>query len=75
MSADLDKLPADEEMLRQWAKDASRYGFSEDGRQVQNVLDALNLFRCRAIFAEQELARADAALEDRIMNGDSGDLL
>ena len=49
MSADLDKLPADEEWLR-----TSHIG---QARATQNVLDALNLYRCRAQFAEQELAR------------------
>lgn len=68
MSADLDKLPADEEIVRVLA---SRPDVNE--RPVQNVLDALNLFRCRAKFAEQELAKAEAALEWRRLNGDSGE--
>ena len=53
MSVDLAKLPADEELLRTAIPTP---------RAVQNVLDALNWFRCRAMFAEQELERAQAAL-------------
>jgi hypothetical protein len=62
MSVDLKRLPADEEELRVWANNASWHGFSDDGRPVQNVLDALNYFRCKAKFAEQELYRAQAEL-------------
>jgi hypothetical protein len=51
MSVDLAKLPADEEWLRLYGLDVA-----------QNVLDALNFYRCRAKFAEQELERANAEL-------------
>src|SRR6185312_33956 len=62
MSVDLNRLPLDEEALRK-----HRIGLNEAGHQtlaseVQNVLDALNFYRCRAAFAEQELARANAEL-------------
>jgi len=57
MSVDLNRLPADEEIVRTMT---SRPDIST--RPVQNVLDALNFYRCRAVFVEQELARANAEL-------------
>ena len=62
MSVDLNRLPLDEEALRK-----HRIGLNEAGHQtlaseVQNVLDALNFYRCRAALAEQELSRAKAEL-------------
>ena len=57
MSVDLTRLPADEEIVRTLA---NRPEVNE--RPVQNVLDALNWFRCKAKFAEQELTRANAEL-------------
>jgi hypothetical protein len=56
MSVDLAKLPADEEIVRQ----AGNALFGDGANSIQNVLDALNWFRCKAKFAEQELARANA---------------
>jgi hypothetical protein len=50
MAVDLEKLPADEEWLRLYGLDVA-----------QNVLDALDLYRCRAKFYEQELERANAS--------------
>jgi len=57
MSVDLKRLPADEEIVRTMT---SRLDIS--ARPVQNVLDALNFYRCRAVFVEQELSRAKAEL-------------
>ena len=56
MSVDLERLPEDEELVRSVVP-LGRYG-----PRVQNVLDALNYYRCKAKFAEQELARAEAEL-------------
>ena len=57
---DLERLPADEEMMRRWALSSSCYDLS---RAQNNVLYALNLYRCRAKSAEQEFARAGAKCE------------
>jgi hypothetical protein len=57
MSVNLAKLPADEEVVRK--RYTSEYVF---GKSTQNVLAALNFYRCRAKFAEQELERANAEL-------------
>ena len=59
MSVDLDKLPADEEMVRR----LMRASFSRDApRAIQNVLDALNYFRCLALHRAGEIDRLRAAL-------------
>jgi hypothetical protein len=58
MSVDLTNIPADEEVVRRIGL-TNPYSY---GQAIQNVLDALNLFRCRAKFAEQELERANAEL-------------
>ena len=58
MSVDLDRLSVDEEMMRLWAFQ----GCYDLSRAMNNVLYALNLYRCRAKFAEQELERANAEL-------------
>jgi hypothetical protein len=50
MAVDLTRLPADEEWLRLYGLDVA-----------QNVLDALDLYRCRAKFYEQELDRANVS--------------
>jgi hypothetical protein len=53
LSVNLKRLPDDEETVR-------RMGWADPFTPVdaiQNVLDALNFYRCRAMFAEQELAR------------------
>jgi len=57
MSVDLNRLPVDEEVVRTMT---SRLDISP--RPVQNVLDALNFYRCRAAFAEQELTRLHVQL-------------
>ena len=58
MSVNLERLSADEEMMRLWAFQ----GCYDLSRAMNNVLYALNLYRCRAKFAEQELERANAEL-------------
>jgi hypothetical protein len=50
MSVDLAKLPDDEEMLRVW---------EPEDLAIQNVLDALNYYRCLALHCREELARAE----------------
>lgn len=55
MSVDLEQLPDDEEIVRR----LGGIGWpNAHGDAIQNVLDALNYYRCKAKFAEQELARA-----------------
>jgi hypothetical protein len=56
MSVDLKRLPEDEELVRSVVP-LGRYG-----PRVQNVLDALNYYRCKAKFAEQELKSANETL-------------
>jgi hypothetical protein len=56
MSVDLKSLPADEEHVR------TRLVGDAKGDPVQNVLDALNYYRCLAADAESRLALAKAAL-------------
>jgi hypothetical protein len=58
VSVDLERLPEDEE----WLRTSDLVDRSDDQRAIQNVLDALNYYRCKAKFAEQELARAEAEL-------------
>ena len=65
MSVDLAKLPADEEAVRGLANSAHLVAMS---RNIQNVLDGLNWFRCQAKFAEQELASTNAELIE-VLNG------
>jgi len=55
VSVDLKRLPEDEELVR-----TSPY--VGEPRAVQNVLDGLNYYRCKAKFAEQELSRAESEL-------------
>lgn len=51
MSVDLARLPADEEKLRCLEERPLTQA------SIQNVLDALNYFRCLALHREKELAR------------------
>lgn len=61
MSVDLAKLPADEETVRQITTVISLQLLAP---AIQNVLDALNFYRCLALHREQELARAKKANQD-----------
>ena len=56
MSVDLKNLPDDEEWVR------GRLAGEAKGDPVQNVLDALNYYRCLAADAEHRLARAERRL-------------
>lgn len=62
MSVDLAKLPVDEGRARKIAGDLDAYRHVLSAAAIHNVLDALNFYRCKAIFAEQELARANSLL-------------
>lgn len=77
MSVDLTRLASDEEWLR---VDSDEYYDADEAISIQNVLDALNYYRCKAKFAEQELERAeerivelrDSAEHNRIFGGGTG---
>ena len=60
MAVDLEKLPNDEEWLRQFGNSFGEAGGG--GRAIQNVLDALNWYRCKYAFADQERKRAEKSL-------------
>ena len=60
MSVNLKKLPADEEAVRQIGL---HYPSGKHGASIQNVLDALNWFRCLAIQRENELLECRESAE------------
>jgi hypothetical protein len=68
MSVDLARLPADEETVRLIG---SSWPLGTDPSAIQNVLDALNYYRCLALHREKELARAkcstSGAAEDALI--------
>jgi hypothetical protein len=65
MSVDLKTLPADEEVVREAINAEWDESFSKAG---QNVLDALNWFRCLALHREGEITRLNAELIE-VRNG------
>jgi hypothetical protein len=60
MSVDLTKLGADEELTRTAANEYGMGGYvrvNETRAAIQNVLDALNWYRCLALHNENEITR------------------
>lgn len=57
MAVDLTKLPDDEETVR-----ATTATLPSKRSAIQNVLDGLNFYRCKALHDEQALRRVEAEL-------------